>query len=268
MELVFWEIVPKFVGSNAKQNMLLTKMLDKFGDYCMFMWRVIAIPDKIKVSFKRYLDEISKLGIDSIPLIIIVSLFIGSLCTILIKLNISNPLLPRYTVGLTTREIILLEFSSTILCLILSGKIGSNIASEIGTMRATEQIDALDIMGINSANFLAMPKILALITILPFLVIICMATSLFGGWLICIITGIVEPDTFIFGIQSLFIPWYVWFALIMSLVFAFLMSTIACYYGYTVKGGSVEVGKASTDTVVMSNIMILVADVILTLLLL
>ena len=132
-------------------------MLDKFGDYCMFMWRVIAIPDKWKVFFKRYADEIAKLGIDSIPLIIIVSLFIGSLCTILIKLNISNPLLPRYTVGLTTREIILLEFSSTILCLILSGKIGSNIASEIGTMRATEQIDALDIMGINSANFLAAP---------------------------------------------------------------------------------------------------------------
>ena len=196
------------------------------------------------------------------------SLFIGSLCTILIKLNISNPLLPRYTVGLTTREIILLEFSSTILCLILSGKIGSNIASEIGTMRATEQIDALDIMGINSANFLAAPKIIALITILPFLVVICMATSLFGGWLICIITGIVDPDTYIFGIQSLFIEWYVWFALIKSLVFAFLMSTSACYYGYTVLGGSVEVGKASTDTVVMSNIMILVADVILTLLLL
>ena len=229
----------------------------------MFMWRVTAIPDKWKVFFKRYLDEIAKLGIDSIPLIIIVSLFIGSLCTILIKLNISNPLLPRYTVGLTTREIILLEFSSTILC-----KIGSNIASEIGTMRATEQIDALDIMGINSANFLAAPKILALITILPFLVVICMATSLFGGWLICIITEIVDPDTFIFGIQSLFIEWYVWFALIKSLVFAFLMSTIACYYGYTVQGGSVEVGKASTDTVVMSNIMILVADVILTLLLL
>ncbi|MBR6947575.1 MAG: ABC transporter permease [Muribaculaceae bacterium] len=248
--------------------MILTKMLDKFGEYCMFMWRVIAIPDKWKVFFKRYIDEISKLGIDSIPLIIVVSLFIGSLCTILIKLNISNPLLPRYTVGLTTREIILLEFSSTILCLILSGKIGSNIASEIGTMRATEQIDALDIMGINSANFLAAPKILALISILPFLVVICMATSLFGGWLICIVTRIVEADTYLFGIQSLFIPWYVWFALIKSLFFAFIMSTIACYYGYTMQGGSVEVGKASTDTVVMCNIMILVADVILTLLLL
>ena len=244
--------------------MLLTKMLDKFGDYCMFMWRVTAIPDKWKVFFKRYLNEIAKLGIDSIPLIIIVSLFIGSLCTILIKLNISNPLLPRYTVGLTTREIILLEFSSSILCLILSGKIGSNIASEIGTMRVTEQIDALDIMGINSANYLIMPKITGLVTIMPFLVIICMVTSLFGGFLICVITGIIDTDTYIYGIQTLFIEWYVWFALIKSLFFAFIIASISSYYGYTVKGGSIEVGKASTDAVVMSNIMILLVDVLLT----
>ncbi len=244
--------------------MLLTKSLNRFGNYCMFMWRSFGIPEKWKVFFRRYTDEIAKLGLDSIPLILIVSLFIGSLCTILIKLNISNPLLPRYTVGMTTREIILLEFSSSILCLILSGKIGSNIASEIGTMRVTEQIDALDIMGINSANFLVMPKVLGLITIMPFMVITCMATSLFGGYLICILTGIVDPSTYIFGIQTMFIEWYVWFALIKSLFFAFIISSISSYYGYTVQGGSVEVGKASTDAVVMSNIMILVADVILT----
>ena len=238
--------------------------LNRFGDYCMFLWRCFSIPEKWKEFFKRYLDEISKLGIDSIPLILIVSLFIGSLCTILIKLNISNPLLPRYSVGLTTREIILLEFSSSILCLILSGKIGSNIASEIGTMRGTEQIDALDIMGITSANYLVMPKITGLITIMPFMVVICMATSLFGGWLICILTGIVSPDTYIYGIQTQFTEWYVWFALIKSLFFAFIISSISSFYGYSVEGGSIEVGKASTDAVVMSNIMILVADVILT----
>ena len=230
----------------------------------MFMWRSIGVPEKWKVFFKRYMDEMAKLGIDSIPLILIVSLFIGSLCTILIKLNINNPLLPRYTVGLTTREIILLEFSSSILCLILSGKIGSNIASEIGTMRVTEQIDALDIMGINSANFLVMPKVLGMITIMPFLVTICMATSLFGGYLICVLTSIVDPSTYIYGIQTMFIEWYVWFALIKSLFFAFIISSISSYYGYTVQGGSIEVGKASTNAVVMSNIMILVVDVILT----
>ena len=161
--------------------MIIIKGLEAFGDYCTLMWRSISVPEKWKEFFRRYLNEISKLGIDSIPLILIVSLFIGCLCTILIKLNMESPLLPRYTVGFSTREIILLEFSSSILCLILSGKIGSNIASEIGTMRVTEQIDALDIMGVNSANYLIMPKVLGLVTIMPFLVIITMATALFGG---------------------------------------------------------------------------------------
>ena len=243
---------------------MLFKSLDRFGSYCMFLWRSFSIPEKWKECFRRYLDEISKLGIDSVPLIIIVSLFIGSLCTILIKLNISNPLLPRYSVGMTTREIILLEFSSSILCLILSGKIGSNIASEIGTMRVTEQIDALDIMGINSANYLVLPKIAGLVTIMPFLVIICMGTSLFGGYLICVITGIVSVDTYLYGIQTAFIEWYVWYALIKSLFFAFIISSVSSFYGYTVQGGSTDVGKASTDAVVMSNIMILLFDVILT----
>lgn len=243
--------------------MVLTRWLDAFGDYCMLMWRSFGIPERWKEFFKRYLSEMAKLGIDSIPLILIVSLFIGCLCTILIKLNMTNPLLPRYSIGYSTREIILLEFSSTILCLILSGKIGSNIASEIGTMRVTEQIDALDIMGVNSANYLIMPKILGLVTILPFLVVITMATALFGGWAVCF-TGIVDPDTYIYGIQTDFVQFNVFFALIKSLFFGFVISSISSYYGYTVKGGSVEVGKASTDAVVMSNIMILVCDVILT----
>lgn len=247
---------------------MLFKALNAFGEYCQFLWSTFGVPEKWREFFKRYTDEIHKLGIDSIPLILIVSVFIGALCTILIKLNINNPMLPRYAVGMTTREIILLEFSSSILCLILSGKIGSNIASEIGTMRVTEQIDALDIMGINSANFLAMPKILGLITILPVLVVICMFTSLLGGYGVCVITGIVDVDTYLYGIQTMFIEWYVWFALIKSLFFAFIISSISAYYGYHVKGGSVEVGKASTNAVVMSNIMILVVDVILTKLLL
>lgn len=247
---------------------MLFKALNAFGEYCQFLWSTFGVPEKWREFFKRYTDEIHKLGIDSIPLILIVSVFIGALCTILIKLNINNPMLPRYAVGMTTREIILLEFSSSILCLILSGKIGSNIASEIGTMRVTEQIDALDIMGINSANFLAMPKILGLITILPVLVVICMFTSLLGGYGVCVVTGIVDVDTYLYGIQTMFIEWYVWYALIKSLFFAFIISSISAYYGYHVKGGSVEVGKASTNAVVMSNIMILVVDVILTKLLL
>ncbi len=243
--------------------MAIIKSLEAFGDYCMLMWRSIGVPERWREFFKRYLNEMAKLGIDSIPLILIVSLFIGCLCTILIKLNLNNPLLPRYAIGYSTREIILLEFSSTILCLILSGKIGSNIASEIGSMRVSEQIDALDIMGVNSACYLIMPKIFGLITILPFLVIITMGTALFGGWAVCF-TGIVDPETYIYGIQTDFVPFNVFFALIKSVIFGFVIASIASYYGYTVKGGSVEVGKASTDAVVMSNVMILVCDVILT----
>ena len=247
--------------------MFIIKGIEAFGNYCSLMWNSFGRPEKWKEFFRRYLNEISKLGIDSIPLILIVSLFIGCLCTILIKLNMENPLLPRYTVGFSTREIILLEFSSSILCLILSGNIGSNIASEIGTMRVTEQIDALDIMGVNSANHLIMPKVLGLVTIMPFLVVITMVTALFGGWAVCF-TGILDPDTYIYGIQTDFVQFNVWFALIKSLVFGFIISSISAYYGYTVKGGSVEVGKASTDAVVMSNIIILISDVILAKLLL
>ena len=132
--------------------MIITESLKTFGKYCLFMTRVFTIPDKMRVFGRRYIDEIMKLGIDSIPLVIIISIFIGAVCAIQMHLNTTSPLMPRYAVGLATREIIILEFSSSMLCLILAGKIGSNIASEIGTMRVTEQIDALEIMGVNSAN--------------------------------------------------------------------------------------------------------------------
>lgn len=248
--------------------MRLLEILNRFGEYCMFLWRCLAIPERFRQFCRNYVNEVYTLGIDSIPLVLIVSLFIGALCTILINMEINNPFLPRYALGMTTREIIVLEFSSTILCLILAGKIGSNIASEIGTMRVTEQLDAMDIMGVNSACYVATPKMLGLVTIMPVIVIICMFTALFGGYITCIITGLVSADTYIFGIQTQFIPWYVFFALIKSLFFGFIISSTSAFYGYTVKGGSVEVGKASTDAVVVSNIMILVVDVVLTLLLL
>ncbi len=243
---------------------MLTRTLRLFGKYWMFIWRVFSQPDKWKEFFKRYFNEISKLGVDSIPLVIVISIFIGAVCTIQMKLNIMSPLIPLYTVGLATREIILLEFSSSILCLILAGKVGSSITSEIGTMRVTEQIDALEIMGINSANFLVLPKIMAFLTFIPILVIFSMATSLYGGYLISVITGIVSPEIYIYGIQTLFNEWYVWYALIKSLFFAFVISSVASFFGYFVTGGALQVGKASTNAVVTSSILILLLDVILT----
>jgi ABC transporter, permease protein len=244
--------------------MIINKSLEMFGHYNLFLLKVFTIPDKWKEFFKRYIAEISKLGIDSIPLVIIISIFIGAVCAIQMQLNVTSPLIPRYAVGLATRDVILLEFSSSILCLILAGKVGSNIASEIGTMRVTEQIDALEIMGVNSANFLVLPKITALVSFIPVLVIFSMCTGLFGGYLVAEFTGIISVSTYIYGIQSFFVEWYVWYAIIKSLVFAFIISSIASYFGYYVKGGALEVGKASTNAVVSSSIIILLFDVLLT----
>ena len=154
--------------------MLLTDSIATFGHYCLFIKRVFSIPDKISEFFKRTVAEISKLGVDSIPLVIIISMFIGAVITIQMQLNVTSPLIPAYSVGLATRDIVLLEFSNSILCLILAGKVGSNIASEIGTMRVTEQIDALDIMGINSANFIVMPKIIGFVLFVPVLCVLSM----------------------------------------------------------------------------------------------
>jgi len=214
------------------------------------------------------LQEIGKLGLDSIPLTIVISIFIGAVICIQMQLNMTSPMMPAYSTGLATRDILLLEFSSAVLCLILSGKVGSNIASEIGTMRVTEQIDALDIMGVNSANFLVLPKVIGFLLFMPVLVVFCIFTSIMGGVLISTFTDIIPLNRFIYGIQTMFQEWYVWYGLIKSLFFSFIITSVAAFYGYYVNGGALEVGKASTNAVVASSILILLLDVVLTKLLL
>ncbi len=248
--------------------MVLINSICTFGRYCKFLSQVFTIPDRWKVFGQRTVTEISKLGVDSIPLVIVISLFIGAVITIQMQLNVSSPLMPAYSVGLAAREIILLEFSNSILCLILAGKVGSNIASEIGTMRVTEQIDAIEIMGINSSNFLVLPKIVGFICFMPVLVALCIGTSFLGGYLVALFTDLIPVSRYTFGIQAFFNEWYVWYGLIKSLFFAFVICTVAAFCGYYVKGGALEVGKASTNAVVTSSIMILLLDVILTKLLL
>ncbi len=248
--------------------MLISHSLATFGRYCLFMKRVFAIPDRWRTFGSRTVLEISKLGVDSIPLVMIISLFIGAVIAIQMQINISSPLIPAYSVGLATRDIVLLEFSNSILCLILAGKVGSNIASEIGTMRVTEQIDALDIMGVNSANFLVLPKVVAFLFFMPVLVSFCIATSILGGFGVAVFTEIITVSRFVYGLQAMFNEWYVWYGLIKSLFFSFIITSVASYYGYYVRGGALEVGKASTDAVVYSSILILLLDVILTKLLL
>ncbi len=247
---------------------MLINSIRTFGRYCMFLSQVFRIPEKWKEFFKQLVFEIYKLGIDSIPLVIIISIFIGAVITIQMTINIVSPMIPSYSTGLATREILLLEFSCTMMSLILAGKVGSNIASEIGTMRVTEQIDAMDIMGLNSANFIVLPKIIGFVLFVPILCILSMFMGLLGGAFIAKFTDMISMENYVYGIQSFFNEWYVWYALIKTLVFGFLITSIAAFYGYYVKGGALEVGQASTKAVVSSSILILLADVILTKLLL
>ncbi|MDE5839017.1 MAG: ABC transporter permease [Paramuribaculum sp.] len=246
----------------------MTKSLTAFGNYCLFLRRIFTVPDKGKVFFSRTIFEINKLGVDSIPLVMVISIFIGAVIAIQMQLNIASPLIPSYSVGLATRDIVLLEFSNSILCLILAGKVGSNIASEIGTMRVTEQIDALEIMGINSSNYLVLPKIIGFVLFMPVLVAFCIATSLFGGFAVAVFTDLITVSRYVYGLQAMFQEWYVWYGIIKSVFFAFIIASVSSYFGYYVRGGALEVGKASTNAVVNSSILILLLDVVLTKLLL
>lgn len=247
---------------------MLIGSIKSFGRYCMFMTQVFRIPDKWREFFKSLVFEISKLGVDSIPLVIIISLFIGAVICIQMTLNITSPMLPAYSTGMATREILVLEFSSSMMCLILAGKVGSNIASEIGTMRVTEQIDALEIMGLNSANFIVLPKIIGFILFVPVLCILSIFMGLLGGAFIAKFTTMISLENYIYGIQTFFVPWNVYYSIIKTVVFGYIITSVAAYYGYYVKGGALEVGKASTNAVVSSSILILLADVVLTKLLL
>ena len=242
----------------------MIKALQQLGEYVLLMNKVFTIPTRWSMFFKQLMREIYKLGVDSIWIVVIISVFIGTVIAIQISLNITSPLIPKFTIGYTTREIILLEFSSSIMCLILAGKVGSNIASEIGTMRVTEQIDAMEIMGINSANFLIMPKITGMMLFIPVLVIFSMTTGIFGGMFASYIVDGMTPTSFEFGLQYFFNPFYITYSMIKSVFYAFIISSVASFFGYNLKGGSLEVGKASTNAIVISSILILLADVVLT----
>ena len=242
----------------------MIKALRTVGRYIILMGRTFSRPERMRMFFRQYLNEMEQLGVNSIGIVLLISFFIGAVICIQMKLNIQSPWMPRWVSGYTTREILLLEFSSSIMCLILAGKVGSNIASELGTMRVTQQIDALEIMGVNSANYLIMPKILALVTIMPFLVIFSSATGILGAYGTAYIGHILPPDDLTLGLQHAFNPWFVWMSIIKSLFFAFIISSVSSFFGYTVEGGSVEVGKASTDAVVSSSVLILFSDVFLT----
>ncbi|MCX7955076.1 MAG: ABC transporter permease [Bacteroidales bacterium] len=246
----------------------MIKILYQIGEYLLLLKRIFSRPERGKIYLKQTIEEIGKIGINSIGIVTIISIFMGAVIAIQYTYNIENPLIPLYLVGLATRDSMILEFSSTMVGLVLAGKVGSNIASELGTMRVTEQIDALESMGINSASYLILPKIIAAIFFFPLLTILSMFVGIWGGWLAVVVTKILPAELYIQGLHYAFVPFYVTYTLIKSFVFGFLVVTVSAYYGYYCYGGALEVGQASTKAVVYSSLMILLFNVILTQLLL
>lgn len=220
-------------------------------------------PTKWSVMKTLILKDIDDLVVGSLGIIAFISFFIGGVVTIQTALNISNPLIPRYLVGFATRQSIILEFAPTFTSIIMAGKVGSYITSSIGTMRVTEQIDALEVMGINSINYLVFPKVIALL-LYPFVISIGMFLGVLGGLVACMIGGFATVDDYIYGIQTDFNPFHITYAFIKTFVFAFVLATIPSYYGYFMKGGALEVGRASTKSFVWTSVVIIVLNYLLT----
>ena len=234
--------------------------MNTFGRFILFFKSLLVRGESFPILFNRTLDEAVLIGINSVFIVAVVSSFIGAVTCVQIAYNLTNALIPRSTIGFMVREMTILELAPTITSIVLAGKVGSNIAGGLGTMRITEQVDALEVMGINSASYLVLPKIIAAIFMFPLLVIIAMTLSIGGGYLAGTLSGALTAQEYITGIRDVFVPYNITFALIKSVVFAFLISSISSFQGYNTKGGALEVGAASTNAVTNSIIAVLIAD--------
>jgi phospholipid/cholesterol/gamma-HCH transport system permease protein len=234
----------------------------------MLMFRVFTKPQKMVIFRRQLFDEIQNLGTESMGIVAFISMFMGAVVAIQTAYNIDSPFIPLSMVGFTVRQSVILEFSPTVISLILAGKVGSRIASEIGTMRVTEQIDALEIMGVNSANYLILPKVIASLLINPVLIVFSMWLGILGGWLAMVASGLVTSTDYVRGIRIDFEAYTIFYAVVKTIFFAFIISTVSGFYGYKTSGGALQVGQASTKAVVYSSIIIILFNLVLTQLLL
>ncbi|MEO6233196.1 MAG: ABC transporter permease [Ferruginibacter sp.] len=239
-----------------------------FGRYLIMIKGMFTRPENAKMYWKEFMHQCSDIGIGSLGIVSIISVFIGAVSAVQTAYQLVSPIIPKTTIAQIVRDTVILEFAPTLVCIVLAGVIGSKIASELGNMRVSEQIDALEIMGINTKAYLILPKIVAAMLTIPFLVIISMVLGIWGGRLAGTASNILSTDTFDRGLIQNFVPYNVTFALIKSYTFAFIISSVPAYYGYYVKGGALEIGRSSTKSVVVSCILLLFADYILTQLLL
>lgn len=238
------------------------------GRYILMIRGMFSKPENHKMYWKEFMHQCSDIGIGSLGIVSIISVFIGAVSTVQTAYQLVSPIIPKTTIAQIVRDTVILEFAPTLVCIVLAGVIGSKIASELGNMRVSEQIDALEIMGINTKAYLILPKIVAALVTIPLLVVIAMVLGIWGGRLAGAASGIISPETFDRGLLEQFLPYNVVFALVKSYTFAFLISSIPAYFGYYVKGGALEIGRSSTKSVVVSCVMLLFADYILSQLLL
>ena len=238
--------------------------LEHIGKYFIMLGRVFKKPQRSKVFYEALLREIEDLGLKSLGIIMFISFFIGGVISLQTALNLESPFITKSLIGFAAKRSIILEFAPTFCSIILAGKVGSYITSSIGSMRVTEQIDALEVMGINSLNYLVLPKIIATVFFYPFLISLGMFLGIFGGWVSGVLSGLFSGAEYIEGLQTDFNPFLLTYAMIKTLIFAFLIATVPSYHGYYVKGGSIAVGRASTQAVVWTTILIVIANYFLT----
>jgi phospholipid/cholesterol/gamma-HCH transport system permease protein len=239
-----------------------------FGRYLLMLKGMFTKPENMRMYWKEFMHQCVEIGIGSLGIVVIISVFMGAVSAVQTAYQLVSPIIPASTIAQIVRDTVILEFAPTVVCIVLAGVVGSKIASELGNMRVSEQIDALEIMGINTKSYLIMPKIAACLVTIPLLVILSMVLGIWGGRLAGVATGILSADTYDMGLLMNFLPYNVFFALVKAYTFSFIISTIPSYYGYFVKGGALEIGRSSTKSVVVSCVMILFADYILAALLL
>ncbi|MBM3177828.1 MAG: ABC transporter permease [Bacteroidetes bacterium] len=232
----------------------------EFGKYVIFLGSLFVRREKFKTYYQLVLDESIQIGVKSTFLFVLVATFMGAVTTVQTAFNLVSPLIPKFVISQVVRDMSIYELAPTIMAVIFAGKVGSSMAGGIGTMKITEQIDALEVMGINSSSYLVLPKIIASLLMFPLLVVIAGVCAIFGGYLAGTLTGIVTPTEYIQGIRSSFDPYTIQFALIKSVVFAFIISSVSCFKGYNTRGGALEVGVASTEAVTTSVITLLLSN--------
>jgi len=246
---------------------MLRGLLINLGNYIIWLRQIFSRPEKHSMYWRETLRQMNDIGIGSLLIVILISTFIGAVTAVQFSYQLSGTMIPRYYIGYIVRDMTIIELAPTFTCLVLAGKVGSNMAAEIGGMRQKEHIDAMEIMGVNTSAFLVMPKIVAALFTIPLLVVIAAFVSVGGAWLASIPTGLFTNAEYIQGLRSFFVPYNVFMMMVKAFVFSYILVSVSCYQGYFVKGGSIELGQASTRAVVYSDILILFADYIIALVL-